>query len=156
MTLLETWLGITKAWAAVFLQKRATARAIRQALGALVCLGRRTLTRIIWANGGQQRNWSAEYFRHSRAHWESQALFEPIVENALGLCKGWLVGVAVDDTKLHKTGRGIQQAFYPRDPLSPPFHTNMILGLRFLQASLLVPLYKQGTASCRALPIRFE
>jgi len=30
------------------------------------------------------------------------------------------------------------------------------LGLRFLQASLLVPLHKRAAASCRALPIRFE
>jgi hypothetical protein len=66
------------------------------------------------------------------------------------------VGVAVDDTQLHKTGRCIQQAFHQRDPLSPPFHTNLILGLRFLQASLLVPLHKRSAASCRALPIRFE
>jgi len=32
-----------------------------------------------------------------------------------------LVGVAVDDTRLPKTGSCIQQAFYQRDPMSPPF-----------------------------------
>jgi len=156
MTLLETWLNITKGWEEVFPQSRTAVRAIRQALGSLVCLGRRTLTRIIWANGREQRHWAAEYFLHSRVNWEPQRLFDPILENALALCKGRLVGVAVDDTKLHKTGRCIKQAFYQRDPLSPPFHTNMILGLRFLQASLLIPLYKCAAASCRALPIRFE
>jgi hypothetical protein len=44
--------------------------------------------------------------------------------------------VAVDDTRLPKTGPCIQQAFYQRDPLSPPFWVNLVLGLRFLQASL--------------------
>jgi hypothetical protein len=156
MTLLETWLELTGPWEGVFPQHRTTVRARRQGLGALVCLGRRTLTRIIWANGGEQRNWASEYFLHSRVHWEPQGLFAPILEGALGLCPGRLAGVAVDDTKLHKTGRCIKQAFHQRDPLSPPFHTNLILGLRFLQASLLVPLHKRAPASCRALPIRFE
>ena len=156
MTLLETWLDLTRPWEKVFAQRRTAWRAMRQGLGALMCVGRRTLTRIIWANGGEQRSWAAEYFLHSRARWEPQALFAPILKRALGLCPGRLVGVAVDDTKLHKTGRCIPQAFYQRDPLSPPFHTNLILGLRFLQASLLVPLHKRAAAACRALPIRFE
>lgn len=156
MMLLKNWLDLTSLWREVFPQQRTTARAIRQGLGALVCLGRRTLTRIIWANGGEQRNWSSEYFLHSRVHWEPQGLFAPVLKQALPLCPGRLVGVAVDDTKLHKTGRCIQQAFYQRDPLSPPFHANLILGLRFIQVSLLVPLHKRCAASCRALPIRFE
>jgi hypothetical protein len=67
-----------------------------------------------------------------------------------------LVGVALDDTKLRKTGRSIQQAFYQRDPLSPPFHVNLVLGLRFLQASLLVPLHRTANVGTRALPIRFQ
>ena len=71
-------------------------------------------------------------------------------------CPGRLVGVAVDETRLRKTGRLIPQAFYQRDPLSPPFHVNLMLGLRFLQASLLVPLYRQAAVSTRALPIAFE
>jgi len=156
MTLLESWLDLTRAWEAVFPQRRTALRAIRQGLGALTCMGRRTLTRIIWANGGEQRNWSSEYFLHARVHWEPQGLFAPVLKHALPLCPGRLVGVAVDDTQVHKTGRCIQQAFYQRDPLSPPFHANLILGLRFLQASLLVPLHKRSAASCRALPIRFE
>jgi len=66
------------------------------------------------------------------------------------------VGVAVDDTRLRKTGRAIPQARYHRDPLSPPFHVNLMRGLRFLQASLLLPLHRRGNTSCRALPVRFE
>ena len=156
MTLLEKWLDITRAWEGVFPRRRTALRAVRQGLGALACVGRRTLTRIIWANGGEQRGWSAEYFLHSRVNWEPQRLFAPVLKGALPLCPGRLVGVAVDDTKLHKTGRRIKQAFYQRDPLSPPFHPNLSLGLRFLQASLLVPLHKRTAAGCRALPIRFE
>ena len=43
-----------------------------------------------------------------------------------------------------------------RDPMSPPFHTNLMFGLRFLQASLLLPLHRAGSFSARAMPIRFE
>ncbi|PZS13419.1 MAG: hypothetical protein DLM60_20710, partial [Pseudonocardiales bacterium] len=64
--------------------------------------------------------------------------------------------MALDDTRLRKTGRSIPQAFYQRDPLSPPFHVNLVLGLRFLQASLLVPLHRNAAVGARALPIRFE
>jgi hypothetical protein len=79
-----------------------------------------------------------------------------VIQRALPWCSGSYVGVAVDDTRVRKTGRLIQQAFYQRDPLSPPFHVNLMLGLRFLQASLLVPLYKYSRVGTRAVPIRFQ
>ena len=156
MTLLAAFLDIAADWRSVFPQARSWKRAVRQALGSLVCLGRRCLSRIIWANGGQHRSWGAEYFLHSRCDWQPQELFRPILQRALVYCPGRLVGVAVDDTRLSKTGRCIQQAFYQRDPLSPPFHVNLMLGLRFLQASLLVPTYRLAPVSTRGLPIRFE
>jgi hypothetical protein len=155
MTLLAAFLSITADWRPVFPQSRTFHRAVRQALGSLVCLGRRCLSRIIWTNGGQHRSWSAEYFLHSRCTWQPQELFRPILQRALVYCPGRLVGVAVDDTRLRKTGACIQQAFYQRDPLSPPFHMNLLLGLRFLQASLLVPTYRMAPVSTRGLPIHF-
>jgi DDE superfamily endonuclease len=154
--LLAALLSILEDWRVVFPQQRTYQRAVRQALGSLTCLGRRCLSRIIWTNGGQHRSWSAEYFLHSRCQWEPQQLFQPILKRALAYCPQRLVGVAIDDTKLRKTGRSIQQAFYQRDPLSPPFHVNLVLGLRFLQASLLVPLHRTANVSTRALPIRFQ
>jgi len=156
MTLLSAFLEIAAGWRTVFPQARTYQRAVRQALGSLVCLGRRCLSRIIWTHGGQHRSWGAEYFLHSRCEWPPQELFRPILQRALAYCPGRLVGVAVDDTRLPKTGRCIQQAFYQRDPLSPPFHVNLLLGLRFLQASLLVPTYRLAPVSTRGLPIRFE
>jgi hypothetical protein len=156
MSLLAAFLAIVQDWHPVFPQQRTFQRGVRQALGSLVCLGRRCLTRIIWTNGGQNRSWSAEYFLHSRCQWEPQQLFQPILQRALAHCPQRLVGVAIDDTRLRKTGRAIPQAFYQRDPLSPPFHLNLMLGLRFLQASLLVPLHRNAPVGTRALPIRFQ
>src|SRR5437879_4426798 len=156
MSLLSEFLAIVDDWRSVFPQQRTFQRGIRQAVGSLVCMGRRCLSRIIWTNGGQNRSWSAEYFLHSRRQWEPQRLFQPILRRALSYCPQRLVGVALDDTRLKKTGRSIAQAFYQRDPLSPPFHVNLMLGLRFLQASPLVPLHRKAPVGTRALPIRFQ
>ena len=52
MTLLEAFLSIVAPWRAVFPQQRSYRRAVRQALGGLVCLGRRCLSRVIWTTGG--------------------------------------------------------------------------------------------------------
>ena len=156
MSLLVQFLAIVRDWRDVFPQQRTFERGVRQALGSLVCLGRRCLSRIIWILGGQNRSWSAEYFLHSRCQWEPQQLFRPILKRALAYCPQRLVGVALDDTRLRKTGRSIPQAFYQRDPLSPPFHLNLMLGLRFLQASVLVPLHRSTPVGTRALPIRFQ
>jgi hypothetical protein len=73
-TLLATWLDILSAWRPHFPQQRTYRRAVRQALGSLVCLGRRCLSRIIWAHGGQQRRWSSEYFLHARCRGSPRRL----------------------------------------------------------------------------------
>jgi hypothetical protein len=156
MRLLSEFLALTRQWREVFPQQRTYQRAVRQAVGSLVCLGRRCLSRIIWTNGRQQRHWSGEYFLHSRCHWEPQQLFRPLIGRALQYCPQCLVGVALDDTRLRKTGRSIPQAFYQRDPMSPPFHVNLTLGLRFLQASVLLPLHRNAEVGARAVPVRFE
>ena len=93
---------------------------MRQALGSLVCLGRRCLTRIIWTWGGQNRSWSGEYFLHSRCRWEAQQLFAPIVRRALEYYPGRLVGVAADDTRLSKTGPAFSRRFTSAIPFRRP------------------------------------
>ena len=62
MSLLAAFLDIVDDWRRVFPQQRTFRRGVRQALGSLVCLGRRCLSRIIWTNGGQHRSWSAGVF----------------------------------------------------------------------------------------------
>jgi hypothetical protein len=154
--LLRRWLEITAGWQAAFRQQRSFHRALSQALGTLAALGRRTLSRALWAEGRQQQDWSADYRLHARAPWKPEDLFQPILEKALPFCRGRYVAVAVDDTRLHKTGRRIASAFYQRDPLSPKFRFNLMFGLRFLQMSLLAPLYRFDKQPARGLPVRFE
>lgn len=153
--LLRTWLDILAGWQSAFRQQRSLHRALRQALGALTTLGRRTLSRLIASQGRQQQDWSADYRLHARAPWETDRLFQPILERALPLCRGRYLALAVDDTRIRKTGRQILSAFYQRDPLSPKFRFNLMWGLRFLQLGLLVPLYRISKQSPRSLPVRF-
>lgn len=154
--LLRTLLSILQDWQDAFAQQRSWRRAVAQSLGTLTAFGRRTLSRAICAQGHQHVDWSAEYRLHARSHWTPNDLFQPILKRALPWCRGPYAAFAIDDTRLRKTGRKIPTVAYGRDPLSPKFRFNLMLGLRFLQLSLLVPLYRQGKFAPRALPIRFE
>jgi DDE family transposase len=155
MTLLDALLEILRAWTLAFAQSRSGERAVDQALGSLLALGRRTLSRSLWALGRQHQDWSADYKLHSRANWNSQNLFQPVLQHAAGLCDSLLV-VAMDETRIRKTGRKILTASYQRDPLSPKFRFNLMWGLRFLHFSLLVPLYRSNPqVPPRSLPVRF-
>lgn len=154
--LLPALLEILRAWTPAFAQIRSADRAIVQALGALLALGRRTLSRSLCALGRQHQDWSADYKLHSRARWKTQELFQPILQRAARLYDDSLLVVAMDDTRIHKTGRKILTAFYQRDPLSPKFRFNLMWGLRFLHFSLLVPLYRSNAeVPPRSLPVRF-
>lgn len=153
--LLTYFLKVVEGWRPAFLQTRSHQRAVGQALGLLVGFGRRTLSRAICALGHQRQDWSADYRLHARAEWEPNRLFQSVLEKALPFCRGRYVIAALDDTRLHKTGRHIKSAFYQRDPLSPKFRFNLTFGLRFVQISLLLPLYRGQKASARALPVRF-
>ena len=154
--LLRTLLEILQDWQPAFSQRRSGRRAVAQALGTLIAFGRRTLSRAIWAQGHQHADWSAEYKLHARSRWAAADLFQPILKRALPCCRGRYVAVAIDDTRLRKTGRKIPTVAYGRDPMSPKFRFNLMLGLRFLQLSLLVPLYRYAKASPRGIPVRFE
>lgn len=154
--LLNAFLAILRAWIPAFSQSRSAERAIDQALGCLLSLGRRTLSRALWSLGRQSQDWSADYKLHSRANWRPEDLFQPVLEQASRFCDDSVLVVALDDTRIRKTGRKILTAFYQRDPLSPKFRFNLRWGLRFLHCSLLVPLYRsQAEVPPRSLPIRF-
>src|SRR5947209_2123096 len=153
--LLNRFLALLSLWRPVFRQERSFRRALRQALGSLTVIGTATLTRILAGLGLDQQDWSAEYRLQARSEWDEQALFDALLPTALAHCPGLFVPVALDDTRLKKTGKRIPTAFYQRDPLSPPFHVNLQWGLRFLQASVLRPLHRKHKVNARAVPVRF-
>lgn len=156
MKLLPSFFHVVLQWRRAFRDHRSHKRALGFALAFLVCLGRRTISRAIWAQGRQFKAWASDYRLFSHNPWDPRALFDAVIDEAHPLMwnKQPLV-VALDDTPCRKTGKRIPHAKTLRDPLSPAFNTNLIWALRFLHAVLLLwPAQARGAA--RGIPIAFE
>ena len=124
----------------------------------LLCADRpKTITSVLEWLGHRQQDWSAYYRLLSQAKWCEDDLFRPILHSCCQLAgpPGAPLFSAQDDTVAHKTGRKIPGTVVARDPMSLPFHVNLILGQRFLQTSVMlrtagpVPLF-------RAVPTAFH
>lgn len=148
-------IAIMLGWEKVFKQKRVLGRAMRQALSMVSVLGRRTIARSYQARE-ERGDWSSEYKLHSRSKWEGEELFEPILRESLGEIEGTIIGMGCDDTRIKKSGKGVKNAQWGRDPMSPPFRVNLQYGLRYLHTSILLPLHKKYGVSARAIPVGFE
>ena len=123
-----------------FRQHRTWKRARRLGLSQLACLGRHTVAGLICAGGRQADDWSADYRLFARDEWDANDLFVPVVRGTLHMLPDNAPLVtALDDTSLRKTGRKIPGVGYRRDPMSPPFHVNLVPGQRFVQLSAMVP-----------------
>ena len=147
---------LERGWRLAFPSASTHRRAMQHAMALPCVLGRRTITRTLCALGRSEQDWIADYKLFSRCRWRAEQLFQPVLDEHLQRYPKGPVFVAVDDTKLKKTGKKIPGTSWQRDPLSPPFHVNFLYGLRFLQASLLFPHYQEGDYSARALPVRFQ
>jgi hypothetical protein len=145
-------------WAAkdTFPQHRTFLRARELALGFVITWGRHTISRAICALNHQFEDWSASYRLFSRSPWEPADLFQPVLEKAVAMRGGaGPIPIAMDDTTLRKTSKRTPGVAYARDPMSPKFHPNLILGQRFIQAAVILrPEGLEGPA--RTAPIRFQ
>jgi DDE superfamily endonuclease len=118
------------------------------------------VARVLAATGRDQYDWSTEYRLYSRSPWQSRELFFSVIQRALpfaGPEKEPIV-LAGDFTHLVKSGRHIPLLHCMRDPLSPPFHPNLIYGLRFFQVTVLCPFRDRAEQPlpARSVPVRFE
>lgn len=147
---------LDRGWRLAFPQARTHERAVEHAIASLCVLGRRTLSRSLGALGRSDCDWSADYRMFSRSPWKPERLFDPVIDEYQERYPKGPIVAAIDDTKLHKTGKKIPGTCWQRDPLSPPFHVNLLFGLRFLQASLLFPHYREGDYPPRGIPVRFQ
>jgi hypothetical protein len=151
--LLDEWLKLVARWEQVFSQQRVWHRARRLALGLMLGLGVRTITRALGALGREQMPWSSDYRVFSRSPWQPRELFGALLQEALALQPGaGPVVVAGDYTHLLRAGRKVKAAHWMRDPLSPAFHVNLVRGVRFFQLAVIVP---NATAAPRAVPVAF-
>jgi hypothetical protein len=147
---------VLKGWKDVFSRRESLHRALEHVLVKPLMVGRHTISNTICALGRQQRDWSGDYKLFSRSPWNSEDLFFPVIQHYLERYQEGPIGLALDDTGLGKTGKKIPNARWQRDPLSPPFHVNLRFGLRYLQASLVFPHYREKDCSARALPVSFQ
>jgi hypothetical protein len=145
-------------WAGCFKREESDHHAIKAAFGFLCGMGTNTITRVLCFHNEQQRDWTAMYKFFSKSPWKEEELFEGIVPQLIedGHVSGKYIRMAWDDTGVPRTGRKVNSAGWMRDPMGPPFQVNLIWGQRFLQGSVLVPLYEQKEGcSPRAIPTRF-
>ncbi len=156
--LLDELIRLLEGWIPAFPQRRTGIRAITDAIALSLVLGRRTITRAICVKGDAYApGWNTDYKVFSRSEWSPVDLFRPVwVEFAARYPQDPFIPIALDDTGIEKWGKSIPQVRWMRDPMSPPFQVNLIRGLRFVQAGLLFPHYREQDCPARSVPIAFE
>lgn len=109
------------------------------------------MTGLVAASGHQFSDWSADYRLFARERFDAGGLFGVARREVLKqLPEGAPLVAAMDDSILRKRGLKTAGVSWRRDPLGPPFHTNFVLGQRFLQLSAALPL---GEGPARMIPI---
>lgn len=123
-------------------------------LAALVGQCRHTLTNLLCIGGTQRQDWSADYRLYSKDRVDDATLFgharDRVIEN---LPAGHPLVVALDDTIVRKSSKKTYGVGWKRDPLGPPFQTNLVLAQRYLQFSAAWPL---GDGRARMVPVDFQ
>ena len=128
-------------------------------------LGSRTISRLIATLQRDDRDWSAEYRLFSRGKWKTRELFVPVLSETLKVAfppqapADAPIWVAGDHTHLRKTDRHIAGVHTIRDPMSLPWHVNLISGLRFFHLAIVVAPWRLNGAEdvpAHAIPVRFE
>lgn len=163
MSLSEAVFNMMNEWNDVFVQGRTMMRAIRLALCLLLNPSRNTITQSLVFGGLDDRDWSSDYKLLSRSKWNDEELFKPVIEETISYFDDGYICLAVDDTKIKKTGKKIPYAQYFMDAMSPPFRYNLMYGHRVLQFSALLPLFQQEIPDpddedklyhvCRGIPV---
>ena len=125
-------------------------------LSSLVCLGRHTITGLLHAAGGSFQDWSALYRVFSQSRLDSEALFAAVRRGVVAqLRPGEPLVVALDDSLRPKRGTKTPGVAWRRDPLGPPFQTNLIRAQRVLEISAAVPGGADRQAA-RLIPLDFQ
>jgi hypothetical protein len=118
--------------------------------------GRHTISNAICLIGREQEDWSRDYRLFSTYQWDVKGCMNTVLKLGLEhLPPLPFVPIAVDLTHKRKHGRKIPKASYQLDPLSPPFQRGILWGIRFLHASLLIPMHHHNLPA-RGIPIRFD
>jgi hypothetical protein len=155
MSLTVRFLSLIDTYRPAFCKAQAFQRVREHAIASITAMGTKTIATLIINLGRDQGYSTADYRVYSEYKWSPNDIFDPILIELLRLTQGGIFTVAVDDTRVRKTGKKIPGATWHRDPLGPRFQTNLVWGIRWLQFSAIVPLYQEEDTPPRAIPIRF-
>ncbi len=109
---------------------------------------------MICTGGHHQEDWSADYRLYSKGRVNESILFTTALKQVEDkLPPQSPLVVAIDDTLVRKSGKHIDGVKWRRDPLGPPFQTNLVLGQRYIQFSAAWPL---ENGESRMVPIGFH
>lgn len=156
MTLTEAFLSLCGQWSATFPQGRTTRRAKALALSAMLCAGRKWVTRMLCVKQAEFRDWSADYKLFSRSPWQSRDLFNTPVAESLRYFGDGPIRLGGDETRTRRGGNKVKRSRWTRDPMSPPFHVNFMKGIRWVQFSALLPLHREHSVGALGIPVAFE
>lgn len=137
-----------------FRQARTWKRALLLAEGLLGCVGRSTVTGMVTATGQQFKDWSAAYRLFHGNRMDTGTLFSVVRKKIADAVRAdeREIYAHMDDTLLRKTGKKVDGAKWMRDPLGPPFQTNLVWGQRFIQISLSLSRGME-TVQATAVPV---
>lgn len=137
-----------------FKQPRTWKRASLLAEGLLGCVGKSTVTGMITATGQQFKDWSAVYRLFQGDRMNTDALFSVVRKNIADAISAdeKEIYAHMDDTLLRKSGKKVAGAKWMRDPLGPPFQTNLVWGQRFIQTSLSL-CSRMGMVQATTVPV---
>lgn len=155
-TLTDALMGLCQKLQDCFPQQRTLDRATSLLLAGLLCCGRKWVTRLNCVRHREQVDWSGDYRVFSRSPWTAADLFVPAIEASLPFSGTGPIRLAGDETRARRGGQKVKRSRWTRDPLSPPFHTNFMKGIRFMQFSALLPFATAHNVDARSIPISFE
>jgi hypothetical protein len=122
-------------------------------LATLVSPCRGTITNLICLCGGAHQDWTADYRLYAHERVDPALLFASVrTEVHAHLPPQAPFVTAIDDTLVRKTGTKIAGVGFKRDPLGPPFQTNLVRGQRFVQLSAAWP---GADGRAQMLPVDF-
>jgi hypothetical protein len=156
MSLLHILLSIFSEWKDVFYKTSTFTLCVAHAFCGLKIMHRKTITNFIRLLGLELDNWSKHYKLYSRSPWKPEALFQPIIKRACSLGNGEYIQLAGDYTSVKKTGKHIPNTAWIRDPMSPKFRHNLMLGHTFIHIALTLPCYQFSPLAARSLPVRWK
>lgn len=154
--LLNTYLNVISSWDKSFPSKLSRDRAKLLSISLLITIGRKTVSRALMAIGLDGFDWSSSYRFFSRCFWRPCDLFRANLQRSIELFDEDIIAIAWDDSLIKKTGKKFLVTSWQRDSLSPPWRVNFAWGYRFIQASVLLPLYNSLDKPCRAIPVQLE